>query len=403
MASRKWWLRLVAGREALVLGVVFTGWALLFSAAEAFVRETTTNSVPLSWPDAQATLNLRLGCPAGGSLANWGPCWDDTATDAAARWTNAGARFRFFRQMPSVTADPCAHFDGKNTLAFQSTFCGMAFGDGLAVTAVVFNSTTGALVEADTLFDAGRSWSTYPGPLQRNASGQVTAYDLHRVAIHELGHALGLDHPDTHGQSVAAIMNSRVSDIDDVQPDDIAGVNAIYPSAAPSTGVLENPQPDSFQSGVATISGWVCNAQSVQILVDGTARLDAAYGTAREDTRSVCGKANTGFGVLFNWNLLGNGSHTVALCIDNVCGQPVPVHVSTYGQEFLRGVNGGVAVCTNKVNPPFPATTILVWQESQQNFAIALTLTCAQVQQLCTPPVDPNNQQICTALSSCCQ
>jgi len=279
----------------------------------------------------------------------------------------------------------------------------MAFGDGLAVTVTAFNSATGALVDADILFDAGRSWSTYPGPLQRDAYGQVTAYDFHRVAIHELGHALGLDHPDLHGQNVAAIMNSHTSDIDDLQPDDIAGVNAIYPSAAPSTGVLENPQPNSFQSGIATLSGWVCNAQSVQILVDGTARLDAAYGTSREDTRSVCGKANTGFGVLYNWNLLGNGSHTVALCIDNVCGQPVPVHVSTYGQEFLRGVGGGFVVCTNKFKTPFPAPTVLQWQESQQNFAIGLTLTCAQVQQTCTPPVNPDIQQLCTALSSCCQ
>jgi hypothetical protein len=166
---------------------------------------------------------------------------------------------------------------------------------------------------------------------------------------------------------------------------------------------LENPQPDSFQSGISTISGWVCNAQSVQILIDGTIRIDAAYGTLREDTRSACGKANTGFGVLVNWNPLGDGPHTVALCVDNVCGQPVQVLVNTYGQQFLRGADGAFPVCTNRFPRPFPAATILVWQESQQNFAILLTLTCAQLQQGCAPPVDPDNQQICTILLPCCQ
>ena len=229
MAGRKWWLRGAVGRAVLALGVVFLCWALWLPEGEAFVRETTSSGVPLSWPGAQATLNLRLGCPSGGSLANWGPCWDDAAADAAAHWGNVGSLFRYLRQTPAVTADPCVSSDGLNTLAFQTTFCGMGFGDALAVTTIAF-SGSGDLVEADTVFNAGQSWSTYPGPLQG------TAYDLHRVAMHELGHALGLDHPDDYGQNVAAIMNSHISNIDDLQPDDIAGVNAIYPSGTPAGG-----------------------------------------------------------------------------------------------------------------------------------------------------------------------
>ena len=48
---------------------------------------------------------------------------------------------------------------------------------------------------------------------------------------------------------------------------------------------LENPRPDSFQSGISPISGWVCNAQKVQIRVDNQILLDTVYGTGREDTR----------------------------------------------------------------------------------------------------------------------
>jgi predicted Zn-dependent protease len=51
---------------------------------------------------------------------------------------------------------------------------------------------------------------------------------MQRVALHEFGHVLGLDHPDDHGQIVTAIMNSRASNVDALQRDDIEGVAAIY-------------------------------------------------------------------------------------------------------------------------------------------------------------------------------
>jgi len=59
------------------------------------------------WPDAQATLNLWLGCPPT-PLTNWGPCWDDTAADAGERWNAVATRFRFFTQVPSVAAEGVA-------------------------------------------------------------------------------------------------------------------------------------------------------------------------------------------------------------------------------------------------------------------------------------------------------
>jgi hypothetical protein len=56
--------------------------------------------------------------------------------------------------------------------------------------------------------------------------------DFHRVALHEFGHVLGLDHPDEANpkQAVAAIMNSHITYIDSLRPDDINGAHSIYDS-----------------------------------------------------------------------------------------------------------------------------------------------------------------------------
>src|SRR5712692_2670491 len=119
MASRKLTVVHRVGRALVMLGILLPCCSLWSPAGWAWVQETTSTGIPLSRPTAQATLNLRLGCPSNGSLPNWGPCWDDAAADVAARWNGAAVRFRFFRQSPPIAADPCAHTDQINTAAFQ--------------------------------------------------------------------------------------------------------------------------------------------------------------------------------------------------------------------------------------------------------------------------------------------
>ena len=208
------WLLLVALPFLLILA-----WWLRDSLA--FVQ-STHNGAGLFWSDSEVTLNLRLGCPSNGSLTEWGPCWDDAAEDAARKWNATGANFTFRIQSPSQPVDPCGGQDGLTTVVWADTMCGEAFGDAtLAVTQNWFRST-GELIDSDVLFNTKHSWNTYSG------SHRSYAIDFHRVAIHEFGHVLGLDHPDEHGQSVNAIMNSKASNIDRLQTDDIAGIKAIY-------------------------------------------------------------------------------------------------------------------------------------------------------------------------------
>ena len=131
-------------------------------------------------------------------------------------------------------------------------------------------------------------------------------------------------------------------------------------------GYLENPGPDSFQSGLGVLSGWVCEAEEVEIELNG-ARQFAAYGTARLDTEAVCGDSDNGFGLLFNWNLLGDGEHEVVARVDGVELGRAMVTVTTLGKEFLRDVTG---TCEVEDFPTLGEPVTLAWQQTQQNFVI---------------------------------
>jgi hypothetical protein len=84
-------------------------------------------------------------------------------------------------------------------------------------------------------------------------------------------------------------------------------INVFPQTIHAQTRALENPQAGSFQSGIGVISGWTCTANVVEIVIDNASPLPAGYGTTRGDTSAVCGDANNGFGLLWNWNLSGPG------------------------------------------------------------------------------------------------
>lgn len=132
-------------------------------------------------------------------------------------------------------------------------------------------------------------------------------------------------------------------------------------------GTLEIPRNGSFQSGIGLFSGWVCEAQTVEIEIDGTVTLEAAYGTSRGDTAGRCGDSNNGFGLLFNWNLLGDGPHTVRALADGREFGRARFTVTTLGRESLAGVSGTYTL------PNFPEqgkNVIVQWQQASQNFVI---------------------------------
>ena len=111
--------------------------------------------------------------------------------------------------------------------------------------------------EGDIIFNTAFTWDSYRGPLKANG-----VIDIQRVALHELGHVLGLDHPDQHGQSVTALMNSVISDLDSLQSDDILGAQGLY-------GV-GNPTPPAFTQQPSNQSTVVWSTAQFYVVVSGT-------------------------------------------------------------------------------------------------------------------------------------
>ena len=149
--------------------------------------------------------------------------------------------------------------------------------------------------------------------------------------------------------------------------DDVAVSSSDFVTPEEPQAVLENPSSASFQSGIGVISGWACQAQEIVIELNGIL-LPAAYGTEREPAvERVCGHSDAGFSLLWNWNNLGPGTHTVRALLDGNEFANTTVRVTTFGEQVLRGVSGTFPLSDF---PHVGDTTQVQWAESLQNFVI---------------------------------
>ena len=151
-----------------------------------------------------------------------------------------------------------------------------------------------------------------------------------------------------------------------------AGTDPTDPFSNPeiaSSGRLEVPAFAEHMSGIGLFSGWKCEGQNISIQFEDGTSLPVAYGTDRADTATVCGDSNNGFGLLFNFNLLGSGTHTVKALADDIEFDRVTFYVSEMSSgEFLRDASAETIV----EDFPKPGHSVkLVWDEALQNFRIA--------------------------------
>lgn len=162
-------------------------------------------------------MHLSLGGPR--PLQDGTQSFNDSAASALNLWNQylVHMKFRWLFASPL----PPSESDADNSVFFSDTVYGDVFGSN--VLAITLISSRGTIVtETDVIFNTAEIWDSYRGPQQ----GDV--FDFHRVALHEFGHVLGLDHPDQAGQRVTALMNSRIGSLDSLAPDDIAGARSLY-------------------------------------------------------------------------------------------------------------------------------------------------------------------------------
>jgi Matrixin/FG-GAP-like repeat len=219
-------LRQVAKHKVLASLIVGFFAAISAGRLDAFVLEGQR------WPAGSVVpLQFSLG-PAQAILSDGNTTWDGAAKSAVDPWNQVMSRLQLQVNLSPafLFGPPLVSGDGLNYIVFADTIFGQSFPVG--VVAVTVRRFTGSTMrEADILFNNAETFDSYHGLLRFEQDGTLVN-DIHRVLIHELGHVIGLDHPDTHGQNVAAIMNSIESDRDTLSRDDIAGAQFLYGAPA---------------------------------------------------------------------------------------------------------------------------------------------------------------------------
>ena len=67
------------------------------------------------------------------------------------------------------------------------------------------------------------------------------------------------------------------------------------------------PPDGAIVTGADSISGWTCEATSLQIRFDNGPLIDIPYGGTRGDTVGACGDDNNSFSLAWNWAVNGPG------------------------------------------------------------------------------------------------
>lgn len=186
------------------------------------------------WFGARALLYINIP-----GIAGTGASFNSAFTYAINEW-NDKTSFTF--SMVPQSRDPCLN-DGLNGVGFAADLCGSAFGGRtLAVTVRRFrNEVLGpnSIAQADIVINQAESFNVYDGPLIQFG---INGLDLKRIAVHELGHVLGLE----HSTSSQAIMAPNIGNVFQLSADDIGGVETLYGGLSKCTvrkftfGVISN-------------------------------------------------------------------------------------------------------------------------------------------------------------------
>ncbi len=238
--------------KRLLLAILGAGLAAL-ACGFAFIKNDSTG-LPLRWPPG--TIPVRI-YPQNSNILSDGNTQASSLQAALQDPTRGWNRYLGDAQFSSVVLGiGGAGIDGNNIneVFFSNSPYGKSWDTNtLAVTTAWYSGNQ--RIEGDTIFNTQYTWDSYRGPLR-------SSQDLQRVALHEFGHNLGLDHPDDAGQTVIAVMNSHVSSAaDSIQTDDVNGAQQLYgPPGIPANDNFSAAIPIVLTSVTTAWTGFNTNA-----------------------------------------------------------------------------------------------------------------------------------------------
>jgi hypothetical protein len=257
-------------REKVILALLAYGGLSCSGSAVAY------NLSSAFWQAGEADVYVDLAAsnPPGTNQPNivvGGPTTVELETaylEAMTLW-NTYSTFNYTATTSSGYTDPCPS-TGNNSVLFADTNCGAAFGGTtLAVQQSWFSGSSS--IKTGTMFNNTKLWDIYSG----NWNGTA---EFRRVAVHELGHGLGLSHSGVSG----TIMWPTVGNIEVPQADDIGGAAARYDSDSDTVGLAFDNCPDNANSSQADVdsdgTGDACDADADGDGVYNSAGVDASFG-----------------------------------------------------------------------------------------------------------------------------
>lgn len=214
-----------------------------------------TGNIPIQL-QLDATAPTTVALPLNDSSASW----NAVAQSAMDEWNTVMVRSKFVGTVSS--SKTATEGDGVTNVFFSNTAYGETFDTFTLAVTLTDNVDdesfpTVQIHEADLIVNSNRTWNSYRGSIKSNP------VDLRRVVLHELGHVIGLDHPDQAYpvQFVSAIMNSTVSNLETLQTDDRSGATFLYGSALPVPAITRQPTNQTASaSGSASLSVGINNA-----------------------------------------------------------------------------------------------------------------------------------------------
>lgn len=203
-----------------------------WGTAHAYLKygvRVNNQQITLRWNTMPIRYFLNDEMPSGMAFSGF----QDAVERAFATWSAVPTATVAFQHVGNIGSKPFEQ-DGVSVLGFLSR---PEMDRVLGATTYVVDVTSGEIVEVDIFFNTTFPWSTASG-------GETNRYDVESIALHEIGHLLGLGHSALGETELRASGGRRVIAAEAVmfpiafspgsvegrrlRADDIAGISDIY-------------------------------------------------------------------------------------------------------------------------------------------------------------------------------